>query len=115
MTTERKTRGEKYQKVLELLKAKGRLTMNDPDLLALLSRDDKGKANLVYRMTTYVSYIRRFAGIEVKALRNGRVAWAYELVPVSSSDGQIVYKPSKYGKVTETPTVDAPVAVENNG
>lgn len=107
--TERKTKGEKYQRVLALLKAKGRLAMNDPELLALLSRDEKQKSNLVYRMTTYVSYIRRFAGLEVKALRNGRVAWAYELIPTGVDEvGNMTYQASKYAKLASVPESPAP-------
>lgn len=95
-------KGEKYLKVLALLKEKGRVSLVDPDLLALLDRGDK--KNLAYRMTTYVSYIRRFAKIEVKALRTGRVAWAYELIPIGEEQGEKIYKPSKYATVT--PPVD---------
>ena len=88
---------EKYEKVLDLLRQKGRLRVDDADLVALLSRDADQKSNLVYRVTAYMSYIRRFAKLEVKALREGRKVWAYELVPVGvDADGKTLYQHSKY-------------------
>lgn len=97
---------EKYEKVLELMKSKGgRLTVEDSDLLVILSRDEEQKKNLAYRLTTYMSYIRRFAKLEVKALRTGRKVWAYELI----ATGPNTYQSSKYVK---EPFVDAPPLID---
>jgi hypothetical protein len=76
---------EKYERVLKLMQDKGgKLAVDDPDLLALLGR-------LVYRLPTYMSYIRRFAHLEVTGIRNtdpargnGRKVVAYELVAVAT-------------------------------
>jgi hypothetical protein len=75
---------QKYQRVLDLMKQKGgKIAVTDPDLKALLGR-------LIYRLPTYISYIRRFANLEVTGIRNadpalgnGRKVVAYELAAVA--------------------------------
>lgn len=69
----------KYIKVLELMKAKGgRVEVTDPELSAALG---------VYKAVGAMSDIRRYAKLEVRAIRDGRKAIAYELVvPVVSAD-----------------------------
>ena len=68
----------KFTKVLSLMQSKGgRLDINDADLVALLGDGEDG---LMYRVASYFSNIRRRAGLEVRAIRNGRKVVAYELV-----------------------------------
>ncbi len=75
---------QKYEHVLKLMQTKGgKLEVADPDLVTLLG-------DVYYRLPTYISYIRRFAHLEVNGIRNadpakgnGRKVVAYELVAVA--------------------------------
>lgn len=72
----------KFTKVLALMQSKGgRLELNDSDLVALLGDGEDG---LMYRVASYFSNIRRRAGLEVRAIRNGRKVVAYELVATAA-------------------------------
>ena len=85
----------KFTKVLALMQSKGgRLELDDKDLIDMLGEGEDG---LMYRVASYFSAIRRRAGLEVKAVRNGRKVVAYELVAQTGSD---------------TPTTDAPASPE---
>lgn len=69
---------EKYERVLELMKQKGgKVSVTDADLTALLGR-------LIYRLPTYMSFIRRFAKLDVKGIREGRKVVAYELAALAA-------------------------------
>jgi hypothetical protein len=71
-------KGRKHLRVLEVLKnAGGRIDANDPRLLAVLG--DK----LMYRIACYISDIRTYNKLDVKAIRNGRKVVAYELVAMN--------------------------------
>jgi hypothetical protein len=52
--------------------------LSDPELQAILGR-------LMYRVASYMSNIRRRAGLEVRAVRDGRKVVAYELVAATPS------------------------------
>jgi len=73
----------------------GRVEVTDTDLDALLGK-------LMYRKASYMSNIRRRAGIEVRAIRNGRKVVAYELVASAGSSATVAAAP-----------IAAPAAVEN--
>jgi len=93
---------EKYLLVLELLKSKGRLAVDDAELTAVLGTARKTGKPLIYRVATYMSYIRRFAKLEVKTVRSGKLAVAYELVvanPAATDDSR--WQASKY--ISKTP------------
>lgn len=76
-----KHRGEKFEKVLKLMRDKGgRIDVNDPDLVALLGA-------VHYRLATYMYYIRKVALVNVRPIRgvsagvgHKRKAIAYEIV-----------------------------------
>jgi hypothetical protein len=73
----------KYTKVLDLMRRKGgRVEITDPELATVLGD---------YKAVGAMSDIRRFAKLEVRTVREGRKAVAYELVAT-------------------TPVVDAPEA-----
>lgn len=77
-----KIMARKFTKVLTLMQAKGgRIELNDADLVALLG-EDRSQGGLMYRVASYFSNIRRRAGLDVRAVRNGRKVVAYELVAV---------------------------------
>ena len=64
----------KFAQIIKLMESKGgRVEVSDPDLAAIL-----GKA--LYRVASYIWDIKHYAGLEVKAIRNGRKVVAYELV-----------------------------------
>lgn len=98
---------EKYEKVLALMKSKGgKINVDDPELIALLGDAKKSGKPLIYRIAVYMSYIRRFAKLEVKANRNKRIAVSYELIDVTSPlstspPGVRDYQQSKYIKEEE--------------
>ena len=76
---------EKYQKVLDLMKRKGgRLMVADMELAALLGVSQTTGKDMAYRISVYMSYIRRYAKLAVKTVRSGRRAVAYELVEVDT-------------------------------
>jgi hypothetical protein len=94
-----KTTQEKYLRVLDLMKSKGgRLTVDDADLKVLLGTAPKTGKELIYRVATYMSYIRRFAKLEVKTIRTGKRAVAYELIVVNpdATDDATKYQASEY-------------------
>lgn len=65
----------KYTKVLDVMKSKGgRVAIDDPELAAVL-----GKQSVVGAM----SAIRRLAKLDVKVIREGRKAVAYELAALA--------------------------------
>jgi hypothetical protein len=67
----------KYAKIIKLMESKGgRVEVTDPDLSAIL-----GKA--LYRVASYIWDIKHYAGLDVKAIRNGRKVVAYELVAIA--------------------------------
>jgi len=73
----------KYTKVLEVMKAKGgRVELTDPDLNQVLGR-------LMYKVSGYMSCIRRYAHLEVKAVRDGRKVVAYELVSLTAAPAAV--------------------------
>lgn len=77
---------EKYEKVLDLMKQKGgRIEVDDPDLKAILGEE------LMYRVSVYFSFIRRFSKLEVNAERKGRKVVAYSLVKTGAG-----FQNSKY-------------------
>ena len=58
----RNTKGEKWTRVLALIRQKGgAIATDDPDLVALLG-------GVLYRLPTYITYIRR-SGVPVRAIR----------------------------------------------
>jgi hypothetical protein len=80
----RKKTGMLWTKVLELMRNKGgRVELTDPDLENLLGRT-------MYRISTYMWYIRTQAQVEVRAIRNGRKVVAYELAAVQAPAGRAV-------------------------
>lgn len=82
---------EKYLKVLELMKTKGgKVEATDPDLTALLGGPVGQTGSVLYRLPTYMSFIRKFAKLEVTGIRNGRKVVAYELVAVAPVVGALV-------------------------
>jgi hypothetical protein len=91
----------KFTKVLDLMKAKGgRIEVGDPDLATALGP-------LFYRRASYFSNIRKRAGLEVAAVREGRHVVAYELVAVSQSAEPA---PTPETTAPVTPTVETPTA-----
>lgn len=87
---------ELYEKVLKLMQTKpsGKIDVNDPELVSLL-----GKTH--YRLPTYISFIRKYANLDVNALRglveddkanpgqtvtNNRKVTAYQLVAVAATE-----------------------------
>lgn len=67
----------KYAKIIKLMESKGgRVEVSDPDLAAIL-----GKA--LYRVASYVWDIKHYAGLDVKAIRQGRKVVAYELTAIA--------------------------------
>lgn len=96
---------EKHECVLELMKSKGgRIEVSDPDLHALLGR-------LIYRLSVYMSFIRRFSKLEVCAERAAgpkRNVTAYALVevnPTAKDDSR--WQSSKYLHAPATPPLAA--------
>lgn len=67
----------KYAKIIKLMESKGgRVEVTDPDLEVIL-----GKA--LYRVASYIWDIKHYAGLDVKAIRNGRKVVAYELTALA--------------------------------
>lgn len=98
---------EKYEKVLELMKRKGgKLQVEDPELGAVLGTAKKSGKPLTYRLHVYMSYIRRFARLEVVANRVGRIATSYELIRVGTDENNVaLWQHSKYSdKAKVTPS-----------
>lgn len=78
---------QKYERVLELMKSKGgTIAVDDPELVDLLKSDRGARGEVLYRLPTYISFIRRFAHIDVKGKRQGRKVVAYELVAMAPAD-----------------------------
>ena len=104
---------EKYLKVLDLMKSKGgKIAVDDPELVTLLGASKKSGKPLIYRIAVYMSYIRRFAKLEVKTNRVKRQAISYELVDVTSPvspPGERVYQQSKY--IKDESVIDGRAAV----
>lgn len=66
----RKGRGEKYKHVLSLMRTKGgTIATDDPDLVTLLGGPIGTDGSVLYRLSTYVSYIRKFTNVQVRAVR----------------------------------------------
>jgi hypothetical protein len=92
---------EKHLRVLELMKSKGgTIRIDDPDLQKILGIARISGKELTYRVSSYISFIRRFDPfLEVKHVREGRKVVAYALVDVTSptnEPGDRVYQHSKY-------------------
>lgn len=69
----------KYAKIIKLMESKGgRVEVTDPDLSAILG-------SALYRVASYIWDIKHYAGLEVKAVRQGRKVVAYELVALTQS------------------------------
>lgn len=63
----------KYAKIIKLMESKGgRVEVSDPDLAVILG-------DALYRVASYIWDIKHYAGLEVKAVRQGRKVVAYEL------------------------------------
>lgn len=94
---------EKYQLVLDLMKARGgRVEVADPELQALLGK-------MAPRISVFMSHIRRLAKLEVKTIRDHRKAIAFELVVANpgATDDAIKWQNSKYFGVGEEPASPA--------
>lgn len=78
---------QKYEKVLDLMRNRpnGRIELTDPELNELLDRSTKDKQSLMYRIATYMSFIRRYKNLQVRGIRNGRKVVAYELVALADA------------------------------
>lgn len=95
---------QKYERVLDLMKAKGgTLSVDDPDLAAILKRvspatqypeGDSRRESLVYRLPTYISYIRRKLKLNVKGIGQGKHVVAYQLAPTDAAAPVTATKPS---------------------
>lgn len=89
---------EKFQRVQELMQAKGgAVDVTDGDLIALLGQ------RLMYRLPTYMSFIRVKSNLKVRGVRVGRKVVRYELeamVPETAAPAAV-----------ETPQQDAPVVI----
>jgi hypothetical protein len=69
----------KFAQIIKLMESKGgRVEVTDPDLAAILG-------DALYRVASYIWDIKHYAGLEVKAIRNGRKVVAYELVATASA------------------------------
>jgi hypothetical protein len=87
---------EKYEKVLELMKAKGgKVSVDDAELAVLLEREtpeetfkegDARRTSLLYRLPTYISFIRKYAKLEINGIRTGRKVVAYELAALATAE-----------------------------
>jgi hypothetical protein len=67
----------KYAKIIKLMESKGgRVEVSDPDLAVILG-------DALYRVASYIWDIKHYAGLDVKAIRNGRKVVAYELTALS--------------------------------
>jgi hypothetical protein len=67
----------KYAKIIKLMESKGgRVEVSDPDLAVILG-------DALYRVASYIWDIKHYAGLDVKAIRNGRKGVAYELVAIA--------------------------------
>lgn len=101
---------EKHLRVLELMKLKGgSIRIDDPDLRAALGTAKISGKELTYRVSSYMSFIRRFDPyLEVKSVRDGRRVIAYALVDVTplameaNDAGQRVWQNSKYFTLAPT-------------
>ena len=73
----------KYTNVLEVMNAMGgRVELSDPELFQVLG-------SLMYKVSGYMSCIRRYAHLEVKAVRDGRKVVAYELVSLTAAPAAV--------------------------
>lgn len=82
----RKAAGRLYTHVLEIMKKNGgKVALDNPDLVKLLESNKSGKSTM-YRVAGYIYDIRKYAKLDVKALRNGRKVVAYELVALSPAN-----------------------------
>lgn len=69
--------GRIYVHVLELMKKNGgRVDLDNTELIGLVG-------DTMYRVAGYIYDIRKYAKLEVRAIRNGRKVVAYELVASS--------------------------------
>jgi hypothetical protein len=93
---------EKFERVLDLMKRKGgTIELSDPELQSLLGR-------LIYRVSVYISFIRRFSMLEVKSIREGRKVVAYSLVEVNpNATDDSRWQSSKYLTRKGTPASSA--------
>ncbi len=90
---------EKYEKVLGLMMTKGgKVSVDDADLATLLEREtpeetfkegDARRTSLLYRLPTYISFIRKYAKLEIDGIRVGRKVVAYELTALARSQVEV--------------------------
>ncbi len=79
----RKAAGRLYTHVLDIMKKNGgSVALDNPDLAKLLESNKSGKSTM-YRVAGYIYDIRKYAKLDVKAIRKGRKVVAYELVALS--------------------------------
>jgi len=81
----RKSSGRLYTHVLELMKANGgRVDLDSPELAKVLTNEKTTKSTM-YRVAGYIYDIRKYAKLDVKAIRTGRKVIAYELVALATT------------------------------
>lgn len=98
----------KYVKMLDIAKKyNGVLTVDNPELLALLSNGTG------YRLASYIWDIKHYAGLSVTAVRQGRKILAYE-IPALKFVAEVtaaVPVTENAAVPVETETVETPVSV----
>lgn len=88
----------KFVKVIKLMESKGgRVDVTDPDLKDILG-------DALYRVASYIWDIKHYAGLEVKAVRNGRKVVAYELVAAVAPTTDEAPEPSDATSESVPPT-----------
>ncbi len=79
-----KATGRLYTAVLELMRKNGgRVELSSPELVELLTDEKTGKSTM-YRVAGYIYDIRKYAQLDVTAIRVGRKVTAYELVALAT-------------------------------
>lgn len=80
----RKASGRLYTHVLDLMKKNGgRVDLDSPELAAILTNGKTTKSTM-YRVAGYIYDIRKYAKLDVQAIRTGRKVIAYELVALAT-------------------------------
>lgn len=84
----RKASGRLYTHVLDLMKKNGgRVDLDSPELAKILTNEKNSKSTM-YRVAGYIYDIRKYAKLDVKAIRNGRKVVAYELVALATEPAE---------------------------
>lgn len=96
----RPKKGQQWEHVLALMQSKGgTIAVDDPDLAALLGGPIDADGSVLYRLPTFMAYIRRCAKFQVRGIRAAekslvrgkrRKVVRYELGP--STDGPLEIK-----------------------